>query len=574
MRESRGKENGGITMDLDRRSFLKGALMAGAGAGMAGLAAGCAPQAPATAENAAGGNLAATGSSSDIGKHTWEVAPAPIEDIADTKDYDIVIVGAGVAGTSAAEAAAANGAKVAVIEQSASFTAHGADNACIGSRVHKENNIDISPEDAVRIMYNYSQGMVNRDLLYTWATRSGEVFDHFSDLCAEAGIPTILAISDTSKPDWDTLEDRFREYRTGLTFGSADEGVIIDMDNFTFIQSHLVETLVNAAMANGAEFFYNTHAEQLVGNAESGISGVIVTAEDGTHVQYNAAKGVILATGDISGNDEMLECWAPLVERTDVRDYFPENGNLGDGILMGCWAGAAVSKSAAAPVIHPISDALPLSALALSWLAVNSLGKRYCCEVPYEPYITNARLNTPGNVAWSIFDGDYETKVRAQAPLTADGLLNGIAEKIDSAVEHELMFRADTLEDLASQLGIPADEFKATVERYNELCANGSDVDFGVPQRFLASVDTPPFYALNVPAKTLVVPFGLHVDSNSQVCTEDDQPIAGLFAVGNVQGDFFSFTYPVTCPGLSHGRSLTFGNLVGGALAQGTTING
>ena len=194
--------------------------------------------------------------------------------------------------------------------------------------------------------------------------------------------------------------------------------------------------------------------------------------------------------------------------------------------------------------------------------------------MPYEPYITNARVNTPGNIAWSIFDGDYEKKVRAQAPMTADGLLNGIAEKIDASVEQNLMYRADTLEDLASQLGIPADEFKATVDRYNGMCANGVDVDFGVPKRFLASVDTPPFYALNVPAKTLVVPFGLHVNENSQVCTESDEPIDGLFAVGNVQGDFFSFTYPVTCPGLSHGRSLTFGNLVGAALAKGELING
>lgn len=557
-------------MDLDRRSFLKGALMAGAGAGVAGLAAGCAPQTQQAAES----ELAATGASESTGKHTWEVPPAPIEDIAETKDFDIIIVGAGVSGTSAAEAAAAAGAKVAVIEQAAGFTAHGADNACIGSRVHKENGVEIDPEDATRILYNYAQGMVNRDLIHTWATRSGEAFDHFSDLCAEAGIPTIMGISETSKPDWDTLEDRFREYRTGLTFGSADEGVIIDTDSFTFIESHLVETLVNAAMADGAEFFYNTHAEQLVGDAQSGISGVIVTAEDGSHVQYNASKGVILATGDIGGNEEMIKCWCPIVERTDVLSYFPENGNLGEGILMGCWAGAAVSKSAPAPAIHPISDVLSLSSLALSWLAVNSLGKRFCCEVPYEPYITNARLNAPGNVAWSIFDGDYERKVRAQAPVTAEALLSGVAEKIDSAVEAKLMYRADTLDDLAAQLGIPADEFKATVERYNELCASGNDVDFGAPARFLASVDTPPFHALNVPTNTMVVPFGLHVDSNSQVCTAEDEPIAGLFAVGNVQGDFFSFTYPVTCPGLSHGRSLTFGHLVGDALARDTTING
>ena len=85
---------------------------------------------------------------------------------------------------------------------------------------------------------------------------------------------------------------------------------------------------------------------------------------------------------------------------------------------------------------------------------------------------------------------------------------------------------------------------------------------------------SPPFYAQPIAAVTLTVPFGLHVDKNSQVCTDADEPIAGLFAVGNMQGDFFSVSYPVTCPGISHGRALTFGNLVGEALAKDTLING
>ena len=68
------------------------------------------------------------------------------------------------------------------------------------------------------------------------------------------------------------------------------------------------------------------------------------------------------------------------------------------------------------------------------------------------------------------------------------------------------------------------------------------------------------------------MPFGLHVNLDSQVLTEDEQPIDGLFAVGNVQGDFFANSYPVHCPGLSHGRGLTFGQLVGEALAKDTVL--
>ena len=156
------------------------------------------------------------------------------------------------------------------------------------------------------------------------------------------------------------MDDQFKEFRTGITFGRADEGVVIDAESFTFIESHIVEALLDEAMAHGAETFFNTHAEQLVGDAASGITGVIVTAEDGSHVQFNAAKGVILATGDISGNEEMLACWAPIALRADVCQYFPPEGNRGEGILMGMWAGAAHSRSAAAPMVHPISPTLQI----------------------------------------------------------------------------------------------------------------------------------------------------------------------------------------------------------------------
>ena len=90
----------------------------------------------------------------------------------------------------------------------------------------------------------------------------------------------------------------------------------------------------------------------------------------------------------------------------------------------------------------------------------------------------------------------------------------------------------------------------------------------------LSPVRKGPFYAAKMNAWLLSLPHGLHVNQNSQVLTEDDKPIGGLFAVGNVQGDFFANSYPVTLPGTSHGRSITFGCLVGRALAQGTTING
>lgn len=548
--------------EITRRNFVAGAAAATAGAAALAAAAGTA-----SADEAASGDAA-------VSAHSWEVKPDPIDPalISQTKDFDIVVVGAGVGGNAAAEAAAGAGATVAMIEQSGDLTAHGCDNACVGSRFQNELGIEFDKDEMFKLLYRWSQQQANPFLIRTWLDRSGEVFDHFIDLADAAGIGLISAFSNTSKTDWEDNDEWFREYRTAMSFGDPSEGIVIDIEKFQFLEYHLVDMLRNSAVANGAEYDFNTHAEQLLTDDSGRVTGVVATDENGDYVQYNASKGVILATGDISGNQDMMETFCPIALRADSVAYFPVNGNLGDGINMGCWVGAAVSKSSAAHAVHPISSAV-LTCLDMSWLAVNRDGQRYGAEVPFEPYVTNARMNQPGNVAWNIFDGKFKERVQYQEPNTYEALLAGIDDSLADAVDKGLMFKDDTLEGLAGQLGIPAEAFEATVARYNEMCASGVDADFGVPERFLAAVEEAPFYAVPVPAQTLAVPFGLHVDKNSQVCTAEDEPIPGLFAVGNVQGDFFGCSYPVFCPGLSHGRALTFGNLVGTALANDTVIN-
>lgn len=558
-------------MEVNRRSFIKGALATGAAAAFGAALGGCSPQ----PTNDSQANNDSTQSSGGVGKHTWEVKPDPITDVAEIKDFDIVIVGAGMAGLSAAEAAARNGAKVAVLERTAEIQLHGADVAFIGSRWKKEAGEDINIDDACRLVYQWSQQTADYDLLRTWFDNCGLVADYIEELVGKYDIQVVPARSKTAKGNWVTLDERWRVYPSSVGFvKEGDEGIW--RPDKKRINYNLGEALWWNAEENGAEFFFNTHAEQLVGDAESGISGVIATDERKKHVQFNASKGVILATGDIGGNQEMLSVWAPIANRADGIVYTPEGGNTGDGILMGCWAGAACSKSPAAPMVHPFTpDSQPfnLTAFVMSWLAVDSEGKRFCGELPFEPMLTNGRMNCTGNQAWSILDSDYAHYMEQQWPQNYEALLTDLDVEMAARLENGTFFKADTLEGLAEQLGIPAENLKASAERYSEMARNGNDTQFGVPAQFLSEIKTPPFYAVPLVCSVLVVPFGLHVDTNSQVCTEDDRPIDGLFAVGNVQGDFFGLSYPVHVPGLSHGRCMVFGQLVGEALAKDTVIS-
>lgn len=560
-------------MELNRRNFLKGALATTAAAAAAVALPACSPG-QTTESNATPGSSNSNSSSGGAGKHTWEVAPEPITDIAETKDFDIVIVGAGLAGLSAAEAAARSGASVAVLEQTNEFQVRGLDVGHIGSKWQLEHGIDLDPMEASRLLHQWAHQTTNYNLINTWATRSGKVFDYIQDLAEKNGISMVTAISPTAKLGWDKLEERWKVLPDAVSFTApTDEGLFTE--DGRLLNHNLGSILEKSSLENGAEYFFNTFAEQLVGDASSGISGVIAKDSKGSYTQYNASKGVILASGDFGANPEMVEAFAPIATRADGDTYTPPNGNTGQGLIMGAWAGAAFSKSPAAPMIHQFTTdnlSFNLTSFVMTWLAVDKHGRRYGAELPFEPYLTNARMNTDGNKAWSIFDADYAQYVQKQYPENYEGVLAGAAEELQRRIDIGDVVTSDTLEGLAKELDIPADAFADTVARFNGYCQAGADPEFDVPERFLSEIKTPPFYAVVNAASNLVIPFGLHVNDDSQVCTEDDQPIEGLFAIGNMQGDFFAFSYPVHCPGVSHGRCVTFGQLVGEALAKDTVL--
>jgi hypothetical protein len=558
-------------MDLNRRSFLKGAFATGAVAAAMAMP-GCSPAVP-SAESVSGSSNT-SGGANNGGKHTWEIKPEAITEIAETKDYDIVIVGAGLAGLSAAEAAARSGASVAVLEQTGEFQVRGLDVGHIGSKWQIKNGINLDPKEAARLLHQWSHQTTNYNLINTWATRSGKVFDYMEELAGKYGISMVTAISPTAKQGWNELEERWKVLPDAVSFTAPTDVGLFTKDG-RLLNHNLGYMLEQSSLEYGAEYFFNTFGEQLVGDAASGITGVIAKGDSG-YIQFNAAKGVILATGDFGANEEMCEVFAPIVKRVDGDTYTPPSGNTGQGLLMGAWAGAAFSKAPAAPMVHQFTTSnlsSNLTSFVMTWLAVDKHGRRYGAELPYEPYLTNARMNTDGNIAWSIFDADYEQYVQKQYPGTYKDILVGQAEELERRIsEVGDMVRADTLEELAKLIDVPADELKKTVERFNGYCQAGADPEFGVPSHFLSEIKTPPFYASVNAASKLVIPFGLHVNDDSQVCTDDDKPIDGLFAIGNMQGDFFAFSYPVACPGVSHGRCVTFGQLVGEALAKDTVI--
>lgn len=554
---------------MDRRSFISGTLAAGALAVGTASLAGC-------ASGTTSGDSGSTSSGTSESLRSWEVIPEPIDSslIKETVDADVVIVGGGMSGMAAFMYAAEAGAKTVLIEKLNTYNGRGLDFAAIGSKVQKEAGIEIDKGQLVNDLVKASGYKANGMLIKLWADHSGEIFDRLIDMTVADGGQVVLGSGSSASANAEDFATR--TYPTDHMFGELVQGSL-----------DLIGRMEKAGQEAGGETRYSTKAEQLLTDGTGNVVGVVASSGD-SYIQLNASKGVILATGDYSNNPEMVAEWCPLIEHSAGSVYPEVEANVGDGINMALWVGGTVQPSDHAAMVHPIFGGGAMS--TASYMKVNSDGKRFCNENTSLPGISNMYMANGGKV-WAIFDSDYENQMQKMSPLSAynnntagpltqffsDGTMDPAnpgspTEVVELCKEAGTTIEADSIEALAEAIGVPSDSLARTVERYNELVDLGVDEDFGKDASDLQPIKQAPFYASELTAKVLVVASGLNVDSQMRVLNADNQPISGLYAVGNAMGNFFANDYPICAPGLSHGRCLTLGALIGNAVATGSEL--
>lgn len=544
--------NSGVT----RRDLFKFGGIAAAGVIGAGTLASCSPSSGAanadgnTAQQATEGVTTAAGHTRN-GLPSFLQAPAPITDIAETKDFDVVVVGAGAAGVPAALSAAEAGAKVALIQKEATAISQG--NTGSGVDLAKSDPADV--QNLVSVLIEEGQHRTKRELLELWANHGGEAVKWVIERSAESGGPIIdqgsqQQAATIAKNGW-TME--FVTSFAGpkpLTAGDA------------------MRSLAETAEKEGVEIFYSTPAEQLVKDGDA-VTGVIAKGSNG-YIQFNASKGVIIATGDYQNDEEMSAYYLP-----DLANFTRKQMNkTGDGHKMIIWAGGAMEPINHTKMLHDF-DAGPASMCDMPFLAVKNDGTRFVNEV-VEMSLLNNYLRSEQDQGWysQVFDANYMDQAadwpgKLYSP--EELALYMPEEDVDrDGVFKDLIrtFKADTLEELAEKLEITdTAAFVQTVERYNELAAAGADEDFGKPTQYLKPIDTPPFYGIHRWLRVSALCSGVQVDENHQCLDTEGSPIAGLYAIGNCSGEFYGgVDYPMTIPGLSLGRCYTEGYLVGRAV--------
>jgi succinate dehydrogenase/fumarate reductase flavoprotein subunit len=483
--------------------------------------------------------------------------------------------------------AAEEGAKVLVVEKRETPTGIREDIGAIDSKLQKESfkefpEFEIDKIEALQEIVRYGSGYVDSDLVKVWINESGEMVDWLTELLESTGnyfMSLEGGIGNQEDPGRD------KAYATGHSphkTDAAKENEEITLSS-TF-QEHCDEL--------GVEWRLSTALVRLVQDDSGKVTGIIAQDQTDEHyIQINASKGVIMATGGYATNTDMMLALQPMTMEMKVNVPIGSTCD-GSGIKAMLWAGGQLDPTHASMMFNRAS-CLPTETAGYQtngkwfwfgeqpFLKVNLNGKRFCNESgPYE-FMLHSMYMQPYHTYCDIFDSNSKKYAEQFDEVGCCRLFpfdNGAESNRDfdsvweqmmtSHLEEGYLIKADTLEELAEGLNIPADTFVATVERYNELCKKGVDEDYGKEKHRMTPVDEAPFYGIRTCAWHLTTLNGCRINTDMQVLDTNGTPIEGLYATGDCTGGFFATTYPNLFTGLACGRTMTFGRHAAKLLAS------
>lgn len=451
----------------------------------------------------------------------------PVHDVTEeTIDVDVVVIGAGIAGLSAAIEAKEAGANVIILEKLARM---GGSSVTSGGIVYATNSplngsYDNDPDDMVAYYQKRANGKADEALLKYAAEHSGETVQWLMDQGVEFKedvVPTGLSTA-----------------KRGHYATQGGPGVI--------------NPLKEKVKALGIPVYLETPATELITDTSGAITGVKAEskythsdADTHTHTSYTInAKAVVMATGGFDASQDMKALYAPNAESAACMSSV---GNTGEGIVMGEKAGAATFFPGGVIGFRAVNPAIPYSkgVNGLVWagtLAVTDEGIRFTNETADYPVFFTKMVETGREDFYFIFDSNA-------------------AELCETAVAQGMGFKADSIEELAAAAGMDATTLKATFDRYQELAAAGKDEDFGKASIAPLSAEGP-YYAVRFKKATIGSFGGLVINTKSEVLSTEGTPIPGFYAAGEcANGQFFDQEYPASGTMLS--LSTTYGRTAG-----------
>jgi succinate dehydrogenase/fumarate reductase flavoprotein subunit len=461
-------------------------------------------------------------------------------------DFEVVVVGLGIAGGAAAIEALRAGAKTLVLERGTRGGGTTSLSECTiylggGTRVQKTNGF----EDTLELMQTHVQAAAgptaDPEKVRLYCEGSLEHFDWFQGIGVE-------------------FKDSFHEEKVifppgdeCLMFSGNEEAWPFSAESTPMPRGHkpkwngpaggyVMEQVIRTIGELGGRIQNETRVERLIARADGRVVGV-VARQGGVEICIRARRGVILTAGGFVMNREMCRKYAPHLTRVNP---VASEGDDGSGILLGVSAGGAAVNMDEGLVMTPY---FPPSS-HLKGVLVSAQGQRFINEDCYHARVTDAILRKADGRAFLILDD--ETYGKTLAPYEMAGI-------------------EESFEGLERELGIPEGNLVHTLEYYNRHAEKGEDPLFHKAGKYLKPLDAPPFAALDLGiASGLWAGFtlgGLDTRPSGEVLRATGEVVPGLYAAGRTSagltraGRFYA-------SGMSVGGGSFFGRLAGRSAAR------
>jgi fumarate reductase flavoprotein subunit len=457
------------------------------------------------------------------------------------RDYDVIVIGGGGAGVSAAHDASSHGAKVLLLEAAPQIGGSTAKSQGVfyaaGTRTQKERGF----RDDVDAMYKYYCHVNQMRVEPALARKLCELAEPNLEWLMSLGVvypPELLYQSCVDDTPRGHVPDGY-----GAGTVAAIQAVLKSRDNVTIR--------------------CNARVRELLIGADGSVSGVRIGDKE-IH-----AGAVVISSGGFGHDPALMQQYYPSVAAAgDWLWCISGSACKGDGIHMGKQAGAAIQGydkglvGSSANFSHEFEFGRP------PWLVyVNRHGRRFASEAMLGYFIHSAMLRQPGGSVFAIFD--EEARLALATPDKAfytehHKLVNHwTPESILEKAQSGKILRRDTLEELGEAVGIYNPKALAnTIAHYNQDAEAGKDSLFFKDPKLMRSMRKGPFYAVELRMAAVFMTFaGLRINPDAQVMSEDEEPIAGLYAAGEATGNVLGEQY--IGGGISVANAISYGRVAG-----------
>ena len=425
-----------------------------------------------------------------------------------TSNYDVVVIGAGGAGFSAAITAKNAGANVVLLEK---MPAVGGNSLISGAEMNVAKN---------------------------WVQPKLGINDDSPELHAQDTFK-----GGDGKGDMKVINVMTHEALDAARWCRDYLGVRFEDDNLFFFGGHSRKRALIPVGHTGTEFIAkfqakadelgipvitNMKAEELIKNKDGRVVGVKATM-DGSEYTFNAKGGVVLATGGFGANPEMVKKYNPKIDERFKTTDAP--GSTGEALYMAERAGAELVNMGyiqTYPICDPLSGAIELIADARfdGAIMLNQEGKRFVEELQRRDVLSEAILNQTGQYCWVLWNdniGKISNTVKAHA------------NEYEAFTKQGIMTTCDDLKCIADFTKIPFDQLQKTVKRVSDMAGKGNDKDFN-HRSGLVDMQQGKYYVIKAVPSTHHTMGGVRINEKAEALTAEGKVIPGLWAAGEVTG--------------------------------------